>query len=107
MPRVNAAATGEKVLKPATMIGRQAWRAIAKAFDLSQRQAQVAEGIVDGLKEKEIAAQLGISVNTVHEYVGRLYDRLDVHSRSQLVSSLLAFYLEYGRKRRSAARKRK
>ena len=80
--------------------GTDGWRAIVAEFDLSERQTDVAKGIVDGMTEKEIAAQLGISVNTVHVYVRRLFERLDVNSRSQVVSQVFVSSAKHKRRKR-------
>ena len=55
---------------------------------LSLRQRQVIELIADGLSDKEIAARLKISEETVATHLKRLYLHLAVHSRSALVSKV-------------------
>lgn len=42
-----------------------------------------------GLSEKEVAAELGLSPHTVHEYVRSLYRRFEVKSRAELFARLL------------------
>lgn len=43
---------------------------------LSQRQAQIVERVARGLSYKVIAAELGISIRTVHTQVGRVAARI-------------------------------
>jgi DNA-binding NarL/FixJ family response regulator len=52
---------------------------------LSERERQVLNGLVDGLTEKQIAARLDLSATTVHTYIGRLYEKLRVRSRGELI----------------------
>lgn len=52
---------------------------------VSPRQAQIACLVARGLTDKEIAAELRISEETVGFHLRRLFERLQVHSRSALV----------------------
>lgn len=52
---------------------------------LSEREREVLDGLVAGLSEKQLAARLGVGYSTVHTYVGRLYDKLHVNSRAELL----------------------
>jgi DNA-binding NarL/FixJ family response regulator len=53
---------------------------------LGPREQQVLEFLVDGLSYKEIADELGITSNTVGTYVQRIYEKLHVRSRREIVS---------------------
>ncbi|RTQ50772.1 response regulator transcription factor [Hymenobacter gummosus] len=53
---------------------------------LSVREQQVLQPLLDGLSEKQVAARLTLSPDTVHTYVKRLYEKLRVSSRSELLS---------------------
>jgi len=44
---------------------------------------------MEGDSEKQIAARLGISLPTVHQYVTTLYRRFGVQSRGQLLAYIL------------------
>lgn len=59
----------------------------AKMF-LSPRQQQIAALIIQGLPTKSVAYTLQISPWTVATYLRRLYVRLGVHSRAELVARL-------------------
>ncbi|MFJ7306165.1 response regulator transcription factor [Peribacillus frigoritolerans] len=46
----------------------------------------IIQSITKGLKDKEIADNLHISVSTVRNHINKLFEELDVASRSQLIS---------------------
>jgi DNA-binding CsgD family transcriptional regulator len=56
------------------------------AHQLSPRLRQILERILAGDAQKEAARQLGLHPTTVHHYVGELYRRFNVESRSQLMA---------------------
>ena len=45
--------------------------------------------LAQGYLYKEIAARLAISYDTVHTYVRRIYEKLQVHSRTEAVAKHL------------------
>jgi DNA-binding CsgD family transcriptional regulator len=53
--------------------------------ELTPRQARIVALIARGLPDKEIAAVLGITEETVATHLKRLYVRWGVHARSALV----------------------
>ena len=53
---------------------------------LSEREREVLTGLVDGLSEKQVAARLDIAYATVHIHVRRIYKKLQVNSRAELLS---------------------
>lgn len=59
----------------------------AQAADpLTPRERQVLELLVEGYSYKETAAQLGISIGTVGTYVERIYEKLHVSCRREMVA---------------------
>jgi DNA-binding NarL/FixJ family response regulator len=52
---------------------------------LSPRERDVLRALVDGLAYKEVAAHLGISLDTVRTHVRGLYRKLQVHSQAGAV----------------------
>jgi DNA-binding CsgD family transcriptional regulator len=52
---------------------------------LTAREELVARVVARGLPNREVAAELGISVKTVEHHLGRIYAKLGVQSRTQLV----------------------
>ncbi|MFL5620839.1 MAG: response regulator transcription factor [Gemmatimonadaceae bacterium] len=53
---------------------------------LTQRERQILSLLADGLGNKQIAVQLGISPSTVKTHVELLFDKLDVTSRAEAVA---------------------
>ncbi len=60
-----------------------------EATDLSERERAVLDGLAAGLAYKQIAAQLGISIHTVRNYIRRIYEKLHVCSRTEAVAKFL------------------
>lgn len=54
---------------------------------LTPREFDVLELLADGLTNREIAAKLGISHHTVKFHLTSLMDKLDVHSRTEAVTT--------------------
>lgn len=53
---------------------------------LSDREVEVTSLIAEGLGNKEIAARLEISTYTVASYLRRIFAKLDVSTRAQMVA---------------------
>jgi DNA-binding NarL/FixJ family response regulator len=56
---------------------------------LSEREQQVLELLSQGLIYKEISEKLGISYETVHTYIRRIYEKLQVRTRTEAVAKFL------------------
>lgn len=56
------------------------------ADPLTPRERQVLELLVEGYSYKETASQLGISIGTVGKYVERIYEKLHVSCRREMVA---------------------
>lgn len=57
----------------------------AETSGLTAREAEIVRMIADGLRNKEIAAQLGISEGTVKVHLHRIYEKLGVDGRVELI----------------------
>ncbi|MEW6156672.1 MAG: response regulator transcription factor [Verrucomicrobiota bacterium] len=57
--------------------------------ELSPREHEVLECLAQGYLYKEIAERLGISIDTVRKHLGRVYQKLHVHSRTEAVVKYL------------------
>jgi DNA-binding NarL/FixJ family response regulator len=69
-------------------------RSLAQTPDvsvLSKREQEVVRGVADGLSNREIAQNLGLTEHTVKNYLFRIFDKLGVSSRVEVV--LYAFGL--------------
>ena len=53
---------------------------------LPRRLGETLQALVEGDSEKQVAARLGLSRHTVHEYIKDLYRRLAVNSRAELLA---------------------
>jgi DNA-binding CsgD family transcriptional regulator len=69
------------------------WQDIVSHFKLSPREAEIVALVLKDRSEREIASQLGISTHTVHTYLERLYRKLAVRSRTQLVTSIFMAFV--------------
>jgi DNA-binding NarL/FixJ family response regulator len=57
--------------------------------DLSPREKEVLDCLAQGFLYKEIAEKLGISYETVHTYIRRVYEKLQVRTRTEAVAKFL------------------
>lgn len=55
---------------------------------LSPREREIAGYVVRGLQNREIAAALGTSPNTIRNQLAQLYQKLQVGGRTELASAL-------------------
>jgi DNA-binding CsgD family transcriptional regulator len=55
---------------------------------LTPREKQVVSMLVAGCSTKAIAGQAGLTVATVHTYLKRIYSKLGIHSRVELVARM-------------------
>ena len=57
--------------------------------NLSPREQEVLDCLAKGFLYKEIADTLGISYETVHTYIRRIYEKLQVRTRTEAVAKFL------------------
>ena len=77
---VRFAATGEMWMERSLANTLLHWRPIG----LSRRQSQLLALLVQGLKNREIAAELGISEGTVKAYLTTLFEKVGARDRFEL-----------------------
>lgn len=58
-------------------------------FDLSERETEVLNLLVNGHSYKMIAADLFISIDTVRSHIKKIYDKMHVNSKSEAVAKAL------------------
>jgi len=58
--------------------------------NLSPREQEVLDCLAKGFLYKEIADNLGIGYETVHTYIRRIYEKLQVRTRTEAVAKFLA-----------------
>ena len=69
------------------------WQAIGDSLRFSMRERQVVRCVFAGRTESEIAGHLGLSSHTIHSYLDRLYRKLKVNSRCELVVRVFEEYI--------------
>lgn len=57
--------------------------------DLSKRETEILQFLVNGYSYKMIAGKLDISIDTVRFHIKKIYDKLHVHSATEAVSKAL------------------
>lgn len=62
--------------------------AVAAKYGLTKREAQVLLFLLQGKSRNEIAEALGLSTWTVKDYIGEIYSKIGVHTRSELMTLL-------------------
>jgi DNA-binding CsgD family transcriptional regulator len=63
--------------------------AMSDVQQLTPREKATLAQLAEGYRYKEIAGHLGISLDTVREYVRSIYDKLHVSSRTEAVVKYL------------------
>jgi DNA-binding NarL/FixJ family response regulator len=58
-------------------------------YQLTPHEVRILKLLVEGHNYKTAAAELGVSINTVRFHMRSIYDKLQVHSKSEAVSKVL------------------
>lgn len=58
-------------------------------YDLTPHETRILKLFVQGHNYKTAAAELGVSIGTINFHVRNIYDKLQVHSRSEAVAKAL------------------
>lgn len=58
-------------------------------YNLSEREKEVLRSLVDGNSYKMVAAELGVSIDTVRTHIRAIYEKLHVNSKSEAVAKAL------------------
>jgi DNA-binding CsgD family transcriptional regulator len=83
MPRTRVIPRGK--LRGAAMLSDHAWLEIAAALDITRREQQIIQAVFDNLTEARIAERFKLSPHTIHMHMNRLFKKLGVSSRTELV----------------------
>ena len=71
----------------AALVARSGGRDIVVGTVLTNREREILALLADGLGNKQIAARLGISTNTVKTHLELLFEKLEVSSRAEAVAT--------------------
>jgi DNA-binding NarL/FixJ family response regulator len=67
------------------------------SYVLAPREDEVASLVAEGMTNRQIAHKLGVAEHTVSNYLFRIYDKLGISSRVELVLYVLKQGLKQGR----------
>ena len=76
--------------KHTVALSEQEWSLLRHDLALSPRQTEIARLISQGMSDKQIAWQLGISFGTLRTHLGRLFQKCDVNDRLELLAHIYA-----------------
>ena len=76
-----------------SLFTNETWESVSRSLRLSGRETEIVQGVFDDQKEEAIASELGISRHTVHTHLERLYHKLSVRSRVELLVRVFAEYV--------------
>ena len=76
------------------------WDRISDHLGFSPRELQIVRHVMADAKEHTIARRLDISIHTVHTHLKRLYGKLGVGSRVELILLIFREYVAYARRGR-------
>jgi DNA-binding NarL/FixJ family response regulator len=85
---VRTAGMGTTVLDPGALARLTSWsniKRVGDGHDVSVRERQIIALIGEGLSNKAIAAELGLSARTIEGHINHIYIKLGVESRTSLV----------------------
>src|SRR5580693_2173467 len=86
----NTKSTPGSALLPCDM-----WNRLRDSLKLSDRELQIVQGIFEDQKQESIAYNLGISPHSVNTYIQRIYSKLRIGSRPQLILRVMSEYLAF------------
>jgi DNA-binding CsgD family transcriptional regulator len=76
------------------LLSSEEWLRLAYAHCLSNRELSVLLLSCQGLTRKAMARRLGIGLDSVQTYCGRLHRKMEVHGRAALLQIVLQFALD-------------
>ena len=93
LPRSQAVSHASATAVAEPFLDAESWTVISRALGLSPREAQIVSLMLEDETEDAIAARLGISAHTVHTHVERLFRKLCVSSRCQVIVRIFQEYV--------------
>jgi DNA-binding CsgD family transcriptional regulator len=78
-----------------SLLSGDVWTRLRDSLRLSDRELQIVQGIFEDQKQESIAYSLGISPHSVNTYIQRIYSKLRIGSRPQLILRVMSEYLAF------------
>ena len=72
------------------LLSDQEWTQLTQELELTPRQAEIIRHLLLGKSDKQIAKELTISVPTVRTHLGRLFQKLGLSDRVELILHIFA-----------------
>lgn len=72
------------------LLSSQEWGQLTQQLELTPRQAEIIRHLLLGKSDKQIARELGITVPTVRTHMGRLFHKLGISDRVELILHVFA-----------------
>jgi DNA-binding CsgD family transcriptional regulator len=85
VPSVKSGRASRSKLRGASLLTNHAWHEIARTLGISNRELQIVQAVFDNQHEADIAKRFKLSPHTVHMHMNRLFKKLNVKSRTELV----------------------
>lgn len=84
-PPVKSGWDSRRKLRGASIFTDHAWHEIARTLCITNRELQIIQAVFDNQHEADIAKRFKISPHTVHMHMNRLFKKLTVTSRTEMV----------------------
>jgi DNA-binding NarL/FixJ family response regulator len=84
---------GTHRFEESSLFSDETWSALRESLKLSAREVEITRYIFADCKEKVIAEELSLSPHTVRTYCERLYRKLNVSSRVEMIVSVMGEFL--------------
>jgi DNA-binding NarL/FixJ family response regulator len=74
---------------PLDYFGRDRWEKVATSLRFTPQEAKIVESLLCGMRDKQIASALRLSVSTVRSHLSRIFIRHKITDRVELVLLVL------------------
>ena len=101
--RVKSPLRRAATVPPHTLFSESSWSRIAEEFGLTDAELHVLKYLFDGYQELSMAQRLRRSPHTVHSHLRRIYAKLDVRNRTELLVRTMAEHLLANQRRKLVA----
>lgn len=88
-PSVKSQRASPRKLRGASLLSDHAWHEIARSLGITTRELQIVQSVFDNQHEADIAKRFNLSPHTVHMHMNRLFKKLNVTSRTELVLRIM------------------